>query len=59
MVHRKKPREENILDNFILMRLWCKDENCHKTLDEMLPIYKEYMKQKKGEKNETNTKTQL
>lgn len=41
------------------MRLWCKDENCHKTLDEMLPIYKEYMKQKKGEKNETNTKTQL
>lgn len=52
-MRRKGPRKENILDNFILMRLWCRDENYHKTLGEMLPIYKQYIKKQltKGAKH--------
>lgn len=44
------------IDNFSLMAFWCRDENCNKTLGEILPLYKEYIKQKEKEQNKGENK---
>lgn len=52
MVRYKGNQEEHLkhLDNIgELVSFWCRDENCNKTLGEVLPLFEEYLKQKKNQ----------
>ena len=52
-------KEETIaIDNFDLMCFWCRDEYCKKTLGEIIPIYKEHLKQRQSRVHK-NKKTMI
>ena len=42
------------INMYDLNAFWCRDEYCNKTLSEILPAYKEYLKQKEKERNGKN-----